>query len=465
MTAYFYGKQIPYNIGDNVASSSSISDTTLKLVAPEGYYDGDDTVTITDADFIAGNIKDTANIFGLEGTISVKAVDQTATTSSVDGTTLKFTVPEGFYDGTINVTKSDENFIASNIKDGVTMFGILGTLVGGDYELIKTGQTTSLMTNDDGDLERGIVVVTRYTDNEDNTITDNVTGFKWIKNPIIVCNDQTLLSAEGAWTEASASYEAGDVVQYPPTVPYWTDGTLYLVGTKVNLEMEGGVYRCIQEHTSDYDVTVPGWGSDWASYWVSDNYPTANAWANSTPYVVGNEVSVSEMGFTEVYICIQAHTSSWENAPGPMGGMNYYSYWALKNNKYVCISNHTSEMAKAPTNATYWVEAPFTGSADNLTTERTMNWNTLMYQVNKLTYMSKSWLVPNINELQSIINYSESPTRDDLFTGVSANAYWSSTKVNFTTYGEQSLMAVNFNTGGSELQGYYSSLRPIFYSE
>jgi len=164
MTAYFYGKQIPYNIGDNVASSSSISDTTLKLVAPEGYYDGDDTVTITDAEFIAGNIKDTANIFGLAGSISVKSVDQTATTSSVDGTTLKFTVPEGFYDGTINVTKSDENFLASNIKDGVTLFGLSGTLVGGDYQLVKTGQTVSLMTNDDGDLERGIVVETRYTD-------------------------------------------------------------------------------------------------------------------------------------------------------------------------------------------------------------------------------------------------------------------------------------------------------------
>lgn len=465
MTAYFYGKQIPYNIGDNVASSSSISDTTLKLVAPEGYYDGDDTVTITDADFIAGNIKDTANIFGLEGSISVKAVDQTATTSSVDGTTLKFTVPEGFYDGTINVTKSDENFVASNIKDGVTVFGLSGTLVGGDYELIKTGQTTSLMTNDDGDLERGLVVVTRYTDNEDNTITDNVTGFKWIKNPIIVCNEQTLLSAKGSWSEASASYEAGDVVQYPPTLTSWAEGQTYTVGTKVSFEMEGGVYRCIQEHTSDWDVTFPGWGSDWASYWVLDNYPTATPWANSTPYTVGNEVSVSEMEMTEVYICIKEHTSSWETAPGPMGGFGAYDYWVLKNNKYVCISNHTSEMAKSPTNLTYWVEAPFTGSAANLTTERTMNWTTLMYQVNKLTYLSERWLVPNINELQSIIEYGESPTKNAIFTGISANYYWSSTKSEYSEYEENRFMAVDFNLGETRVQANYESRRPIFYSE
>lgn len=464
MTAYFYGKQIPYNIGDNVASSSSISDTTLKLVAPEGYYDGDDTVTITDAEFIAGNIKDTANIFGLAGTISVKAVDQTATTSSVDGTTLKFTVPEGFYDGTINVTKSDENFIASNIKDGVTVFGLSGTLVGGDYQLIKTGQTTSLMTNDDGDLERGLVVVTRYTDNEDNTITDNVTGFKWIKNPIIVCNGQTLLSAKGTWSESSVSYSAGDVVQYPPVPTTWAFGTLYTVGTKVTGEM-GGVYRCIQEHTSDYDNNAPEYGATWTDYWVLDNYPTATAWADATSYTVGNEVSVSEMGVTEVYICIKAHTSSYETIPGPMGGANYYDYWILKNDKYVCISSHTSEMAKAPTNATYWVEAPFTGSADNLTTERTMTWNAVMYQVNKLTYLSESWLVPNINELQSLVDYSESPTRNDLFTGISASGYWSSTKSGFSEYGETNCVYLSFNKGEVGIASNGTLIRPIFYSE
>ena len=465
MTAYFYGKQIPYNYGDTEAISSSVDGTTLKLVAPEGYFSGTDNLTITDADFLASNIIDSANIFGLQGTIETISTDQTATASSVDGTTLEFTVPEGFYDGTIKVTKSDENFIASNIKDGVTLFGLSGTLVGGDYQLVKTGQTVSLIENDDGDLERGIVVETRYTDNLDNTITDNLTGFKWIKNPIIVCNEQTLLSAKGSWSESSVSYEAGDVVQYPPMVAYWTEGQTYTVGTKVNSEMEGGVYRCIQEHTSDYDVTVPGWGSDWASYWVLDNYPTATPWGESTPYTVGNEVSVSEMGITEVYICIKAHTSSWETMPGPMGGFGAYDYWILKNDKYVCISSHTSEMDKAPTNATYWVEAPFTGSADNLTTERTMTWNTLMYQVNKLTYLSKSWLVPNINELQSIIDYGESPTKNAIFTGISANYYWSSTKSEYSQYEENSFMAVDFNLGETRVQSNYESRRPIFYSE
>jgi len=55
--------------GDNASLSSSVSGTTLKLVAPKGIYDGiDDTVTITDADFVAGNIISGIDVFGVIGT-------------------------------------------------------------------------------------------------------------------------------------------------------------------------------------------------------------------------------------------------------------------------------------------------------------------------------------------------------------------------------------------------------------
>jgi len=47
----------------------------------------------------------------------------------------------------------------------------------------KTGQTTSYATGDDGDLERGVPLVTpRFTDNLDGTVTDNQTGLIWLKN-------------------------------------------------------------------------------------------------------------------------------------------------------------------------------------------------------------------------------------------------------------------------------------------
>jgi len=56
--------------GDTAALSSVVSGTTLKLLASQGYRDGvDDYVTITDPDFIASNIRSGVNIFGLTGTL------------------------------------------------------------------------------------------------------------------------------------------------------------------------------------------------------------------------------------------------------------------------------------------------------------------------------------------------------------------------------------------------------------
>ncbi len=54
-------------------------------------------------------------------------------------------------------------------------------LVGAAVE--KTGQTTSYATRDDGDMEKGVVWPDpRFTDNEDGTVTDNLTGLIWLQN-------------------------------------------------------------------------------------------------------------------------------------------------------------------------------------------------------------------------------------------------------------------------------------------
>lgn len=60
---------MPNNSGDNTALASSNDGTTYKLRAPEGYYDGvDDNVTITDANHIAENIKKDKTVHGVTGT-------------------------------------------------------------------------------------------------------------------------------------------------------------------------------------------------------------------------------------------------------------------------------------------------------------------------------------------------------------------------------------------------------------
>ena len=52
----------------------------------------------------------------------------------------------------------------------------------GPSPVSKTGQTTSYAIGDDGDLQRGVALVSpRFTDNNDGTVTDNQTGLIWLK--------------------------------------------------------------------------------------------------------------------------------------------------------------------------------------------------------------------------------------------------------------------------------------------
>lgn len=72
-SAYIIGSKVngtmPNRAGDTAAVASSVSGTTLKLLASNGYRDGvDDNVTITDANFIASNLLAEHTYFGLEGT-------------------------------------------------------------------------------------------------------------------------------------------------------------------------------------------------------------------------------------------------------------------------------------------------------------------------------------------------------------------------------------------------------------
>jgi hypothetical protein len=153
---------MPNNAGDVAAvSSHSGGAGTIHVVPATGYTDGaDDASVITDADFVATNIKHEVNIFGIAGTYDTEAGapiaaetvlvdkvgfvngtkitgtmvnnagDTACTSSSIDGTTLKLLATVGYRDGVDdNVTLTDADFIAANIKDGVTIFGLLGTYV------------------------------------------------------------------------------------------------------------------------------------------------------------------------------------------------------------------------------------------------------------------------------------------------------------------------------------------------
>jgi hypothetical protein len=192
------------SVGNDVTGSDG--QKTFNL--PNGLYSGK-TATANDTDLTASNIKSGVNIFGVTGTYSniggniqdtssgdavaadilsgkkgwVDGSEVTGTMSTQSLSDANTTVNAGYYEATTLET-IDADLTASNIKSGVTIFGINGTSTGGgSTAVVKTGQTTSSATGDDGDKQMGIAWPNpRFTDNGNGTVTDNLTNLIWLKN-------------------------------------------------------------------------------------------------------------------------------------------------------------------------------------------------------------------------------------------------------------------------------------------
>ena len=195
----------------NVGQQNVIPGTAAVTIMP-GYHDGTGAVA-GDADLVAGSIKTGVNLFGVDGNViqasgnAVAAeVLSTKTFSNAGGAgtgamtnvwqqnvtpgTAAVTITQGYHNGTGTVA-GDTDLVAGNIKSGVNLFGVAGTLsVPTSLSLLKTGQTLCDTTGagvmgacpgtpagQDGSLQKG--TTRSYTNNSDGTITDNVTSLMW----------------------------------------------------------------------------------------------------------------------------------------------------------------------------------------------------------------------------------------------------------------------------------------------
>ena len=164
------------------------------------------------------------------GTMPDNEGDNVSTAQVAAGGVNYFTAPAGYYDGDDRVSATDaqvaaldSDITAGNIKDAITIFGVLGTYTGsggGSAGLPKTGQTTNYHVGDDEDYadpaEEDIGLPqgqgtwasywsARFTDNGDGTVTDNATGLMWAQDGSAAgCNNGGTLSWTAAidWAEA-----------------------------------------------------------------------------------------------------------------------------------------------------------------------------------------------------------------------------------------------------------------------
>jgi hypothetical protein len=274
-----------------------ITPTTTNRAIVAGYHNGSGYV-VGDANLVAGNIASGVDIFGVTGSAVVATGDATAgdvltdTTFSnasqagiagtmpdngavvITPTTTNRAIVAGYHNGS-GYVEGDSNLVPSNLRAGVTIFGVTGTVP--EAPIPKTGQTTSHDTGDDGDLEKGVAWPTpRFTDNSDGTVTDNLTGLIWLKNASCANVKENQATAHGhvAQLNTDGTMNSSDCDDTSNGGSHQTDWRLPNVRELHSL-IDYGRYNPALPSVHPFT----GVRSDY--YWSSTTYPgsTSPAWA------------------------------------------------------------------------------------------------------------------------------------------------------------------------------------------
>ena len=266
----------------------------------------------------------------------------------------------------------------------------------------KTGQTNCWddygvpidcsSTKQDGDLQKGIA--RGHTDNGDGTVTDNATGLIWQKCSSGQNNDYSCSgsAATATWTGAE-SYCNG----------------LSLAGKTWRLPTRQELETLVHYGPNDPSIdttTFPNTAGD--KYWSSTTYAslTNNAWTVSFDYGI-----ISQSKANTLYVrCVS----------GPSRG--YSSHFV--DNGDGTITDKTTGLIWQKCSSGQNNDATCTG------TTTTATWSNALSYCNGLSLAGKTWRLPNINELNSILDTTKASgaTIDTGFFPNTPNTYyWSST--------------------------------------
>ncbi len=181
--------------GDLGTCNSDLSTTNADLGTCTGDLATANGGTAAVGDVLSGKTFTSTAGLGATGTMANNGgVTLTPTTSNQ-------AIVAGYHDGT-GTCGGDADLLAANIKEGVNLFGVTGTVTAGGLQ--KTGQTicydvTGTViacsgTGQDGAVQAG--AARSFTDNGDGTITDNLTKLMWEKQS----NDSGIHDKDNTYT-------------------------------------------------------------------------------------------------------------------------------------------------------------------------------------------------------------------------------------------------------------------------
>jgi hypothetical protein len=275
------------------------------------------------------------------------------------------------------------------------------------YLPLKSGQTichnqsgnliSCSVTGHDGEFQRG--VARSYTDNGDTTVTDNATGLLWQKCSV----GQT----GGACTGGGA------------TTPDWTTA-------QTNCSALTTVDKIWRLPSILELATLPDYGIatqpplDIAIFPPTPSNISFNFWSSTTSSI--NTLNAQNVG--SYYATTNSALKSSSHYVRCVSGEIQTSFVKF-------VDNGNGTILDKQTGLT-WQKCSFAPGQDSLCAlaATTHNWTTAVNNCNNLNLASRTWRLPNIKELMTILDSTvpSAPTIDtSIFPSTDPSPYWSST--------------------------------------
>jgi len=299
-------------------------------------------------------------------------------------------------------------------------------------DLPRTGQTTSYATGDDGHIQAGGVWPDpRFVDNGDGTMTDNLTGLMWLKDGSCF--------GKKKWKDALSSIKDFNINpdnyncdEYVANYTDWHLPNINELQSLINYgepdiskwlisqgftNMQGSYYSYYWSSTTFHDMTSSAWiitlKGSWRMEWPKDN--RYNIW----PVRIGTEpVDLPRTGQTRSYATgDDGHIQAGVDWPDPR-----------------FVDNGDGTMTDNLTGLMWLKDGSCFGKKkwnDALSSIENFNINPDNYNCDEYLTNYTDWRLPNINEIESLINYGEADISNWLnsqgLTNVESSYYWSST--------------------------------------
>lgn len=146
------------HVGSGVTKKSAATytpGTSNQTIGANQYLSGTQTIK-GDSNLVAGNIRSGVSIFGVTGTVVAASSPNLQAKTVTPGTSSQTVRPDSGYDGLSQVVVSgDYDLVSGNIISGKTIFGVPGSVVIQRYYTGSSAPSSSIGSNGDLYLQTG----------------------------------------------------------------------------------------------------------------------------------------------------------------------------------------------------------------------------------------------------------------------------------------------------------------------